>query len=318
MIVLLGATGYIGEAFVAELRRRQLPFTAVPHRDLDGTRFAAVLEFLRNTRPAFLINAAGFAGKPNVDACELARAETLQGNTLLPVTLAHACLAAGVPWGHVSSGCIYSGAWVTTNGQRRLETDLACPKLRAVIDPDPSAVRGFTEEEEPNFSFRRPPCSFYSGTKALAEESIAGVGQSYIWRTRIPFDQMDHPRNVLSKLQRYARVYDNINSISHRGDFVRACLDLWSQCAPFGIYNLTNPCFVTTRRIIELIEQRLQPARTFEFWSGDEEFYRLGVKTPRSNCVLDVAKALATGIRLRPVEEALDDALLHWTGASAA
>ena len=38
-------------------------------------------------------------------------------------------------------------------------------------------------------------------------------------------------------MQRYAKVYDNVNSISHRADFVSACLDTWKLRAPFGIYN---------------------------------------------------------------------------------
>ena len=62
-----------------------------------------------------------------------------------------------------------------------------------------------------------------------------------------------------------------------------------------------------------MIQQILKPARAFQFWAGDEEFYRLAAKTPRSNCVLDVSKLLAAGVKLRPVEEALEDALQHWT-----
>jgi hypothetical protein len=33
---------------------------------------------------------------------------------------------------------------------------------------------------------------------------------------------------------------------------------------------------------------------------------------PRSNCVLDVTKALQAGLQLRPVEEAIADALRNW------
>ena len=99
------------------------------------------------------------------------------------------------------------------------------PDLRALVAKNPAAIHGFTETDTPNFSFRDLPCSFYSGTKALGEEAIAGVGQSYIWRLRIPFDEFDNPRNYLSKVQRYSKVYDNVNSISHRADFVKACLD---------------------------------------------------------------------------------------------
>ncbi|HEX4646421.1 MAG TPA: dTDP-4-dehydrorhamnose reductase, partial [Verrucomicrobiae bacterium] len=158
----------------------------------------------------------------------------------------------------------------------------------------------------------RPPCSFYSGTKALAEEAIEGIGRSYVWRLRIPFDEFDNPRNYLTKVQRYPKVYDNVNSISHRADFVRACLDLWQLRAPFGIYNVTNPGFFTTRQVVEKLAQILKPNRPFEFWENDEEFYRVAAKTPRSNCVLDVSKLLAAGVKIRPVAEALDDSLRSW------
>ncbi|HEX4645631.1 MAG TPA: sugar nucleotide-binding protein, partial [Verrucomicrobiae bacterium] len=204
MILLLGATGYIGEAFAGELTRRGQPFTTLSRKQADYTRFEILLKYLQSAKPEFLINAAGYTGKPNVDACETARAETLQGNTLLPQTIAHACAATGIPWGHVSSGCIFAGAKVTQNGKTRVEKDLTQPGLRALIEKNPAAIQGFAEEDEPNFSFCRPPCSFYSGTKALAEEAIAGVGQSYVWRLRIPFDEFDNARNYLSKVQRYS------------------------------------------------------------------------------------------------------------------
>ena len=326
MILLLGASGYIGEAFARELQRRQWPFRPLSRKEVDYSRFEVLLEFLKRHQPEFLVNVAGFTGKPNVDACEIARAETLVGNTLLPQTIAHACAVCAIPWGHVSSGCVFSGARVTHNGQTRAEKDLTRPDLRTLVDQSPGAIHGFTETDPPNFTFRDPPCSFYSGTKALGEEAIVAAtpaspgdatgrrshGQSYIWRLRIPFDEYDNARNYLSKVQRYAKVYENVNSISHRGDFARACLDLWERRAPFGIYNVTNPGFVTTRQVVGLVEKILKPAKRFEFWQNDTEFYTKAAKTPRSNCVLDVSKLLATGVKIRPVVEAVEDSLRNW------
>jgi UDP-glucose 4,6-dehydratase len=312
MILLLGATGYIGEAFARELARRKTDFIPLSRKQVDYTRFDALLEFLKSNKPVFVVNAAGYTGKPNVDACELHKADTLQGNTLFPQTVTHACLAANIPWGHVSSGCIYAGAKIVENGNTRAEKDFTKPELRELIADNPAVIRGFTETDTPNFSFRDGPCSFYSGTKALGEEAIAGIGQSYIWRLRIPFDEFDNARNYLSKVQRYPKVYDNVNSISHRADFVKACLDIWSLRAPFGVYNVTNPGFVTTRHVVQLIEKHLKPARKFEFWASDEEFYKVAAKTPRSNCVMDVSKLLAAGVKIRGVEEALDDSLKNW------
>lgn len=312
MILLLGATGYIGEAFARALRERKQDFTTLSRKQIDYTKFDSLLQFLREKKPAFLINAAGYTGKPNVDACEDAKADTLAGNTLFPEMLAHACLIEKIPWGHVSSGCVYTGAKIFENGITRIEKDMTKPGLRDLPETNHEAVRGYTETDNPNFTFRDPPCSFYSGTKGLAEEVISGVGQSYIWRLRIPFDEYDSPRNYLSKLQRYAKVYDNVNSISHRADFVNACLDLWKYRAPFGTYNITNPGYITSHQVVRMIERILKPARKFEYWRDDAEFYHVAAKTPRSNCVLDVSKLLATGVRIRPVEEAIEHSLRNW------
>jgi UDP-glucose 4,6-dehydratase len=315
VILLLGASGYIGQAFARELRARGYRFVPLTRRAIDYTNFELLFDYIRKMRPDFLINAAGFTGKPNVDACELAREETLAGNTLLPQTIARACMMTNTPWGHVSSGNIYSGAIIEEDGRKRIEKNLNLPAMRRFIAEQPVKVFGFTEWDEPNFSFRNPPSSFYSGSKALAEETIHQVGQSYIWRPGIPFNRHEEHRNFLWRIQQYRRVHDSINSLSHVGDFVRACLNLYERQAPYGIYNVINPGIISTRKVVEMIQQILRPNRGFEFWKDDEEFYRYGAKTPRSNCILDITKLQATGVGMRPVEEALEDSLHNWLGA---
>jgi len=316
MIALLGAKGYIGSAFAEALEQRGWAFTALSRAQLDYTRFSVLVEFLRQHKPAFLINAAGFTGKPNVDACEVARAETLEGNVLLPLTIAHACEIAGTPWGHISSGCIYNGAKVLREGRWEVETDLATAEFQNLRREHPERIRGFDETDCPNFTFSRPPCSFYSGTKALAEEALSKVSGCYIWRLRMPFDERDNARNYLTKLQRYAKLYQSTNSISHRGDFVRACLELWERRAPFGVYNITNPGCVSTGEVVEKIRRVFGLEREFAFFAGDTEFYGSGARAIRSNCVLEVEKLLGTGVRMRPVAEALTESLKRWQRTS--
>jgi dTDP-4-dehydrorhamnose reductase len=315
MILLLGASGYMGGAFAEALRERGWAYRACARSEADYTRFDVLLGLLRRERPELVVSAAGFTGRPNVDACEEARAETLAGNVLFLQTLAHACRVVEVPWGHVSSGCIYAGAKVEEGGVLRVERDLMKAGLREGWESGRMILRGFTEEDEPNFSFHRPPCSFYSGSKALGEEAVRGLGGGYLWRLRIPFDGVDHPKNYLSKLLTYPKLYDNVNSISHRGDFARACLDLWGVRAPFGVYNVTNPGWVTTRQVVGLIQEVWRSDRRFEFWQSDEEFYRLAARAPRSNCVLDEGKLVGAGVRVRPVTEALRDSLERWVPA---
>ncbi len=75
---------------------------------------------------------------------------------------------------------------------------------------------------------------------------------------------------------------------------------------------MTNPGFVTTRQVVAVVEKILKPDKRFEFWQNDTEFYRRAAKTLRSNCVLDVSKLLATGVKIRPVIEAVEDSLRNW------
>ncbi len=335
MILLLGASGYIGHAFARELHRRRSSFIPLTRTALDYTNFDLLFDYVRKIRPEFIINAAGYTGKPNVDACEATREETLFANTLLPQTIARVCLLTNTPWGHVSSGGIYTGAKIVDSGKMRVIRDLNQPEMRRMFEQSPESLFGFTEWDEPNFSFRHAPCNFYSGTKALAEEAIRGIGQSYIWRPGTPFGEHSESRNFLWKLQHYPKVYDAIASLSHLDDFVRAGLDLWEYRAPFGIYNMTNPGAIATSKVIEMIQQILKPDRRFEYWKDDDEFYslnpesqapsikplglgsvlssdRLGAKSPRSHAILDVSKLLTTGVKMRPLKEALEDSLRNW------
>ena len=287
MIYLLGGSGYVGSAYQALFARRGLPFRNLRRADLDYTDRAVLTGLLRREQPAFLINAAGYTGKPNVDACELHKSECLMGNAVLPGTIAAACADAGVPWGHVSSGCIFTGA-----------------------RPDGA---GFSETDPPNFTFRTNNCSFYSGTKALGEETLAGAPNAYVWRLRIPFNEVDSARNYLSKLMRYASLLDAENSISQLDEFVAATLACWEKRAPFGTYNVTNPGHVTTREVVALIKKTGVSTKDFKFFTDEAEFMRTAAKTPRSNCVMDSRKLAATGIKLTEVHEAVERDLRRWT-----
>ena len=287
MIYLLGGSGYLGSAYKAYFIRRGIPFRNLSRSEVDYTNLATLTAALRAEKPEFLVNAAGYTGKPNVDACEIHKSECLAGNAVLPGTIAQACEAANVPWGHVSSGCIYTGS-----------------------RPDGS---GFTEEDAPNFTFRQNNCSFYSGTKALGEEVLAGHSNIYIWRVRIPFDQFENPRNYLTKLMRYSRLLDATNSISELQEFVEASLLCWERRVPFGIYNMTNPGSVTTREVVDLIKKSGVSDREFDFFSDEDEFMRIAASTPRSNCVMNSDKLRRAGIRLTEVREAIERDLRNWT-----
>jgi dTDP-4-dehydrorhamnose reductase len=287
MLLILGGSGYVGSAFRKLFDDKSIAYRSVSRKEVDYASRDSVTNLIRETKPTFLINAAGYTGKPNVDACELHKADCLQGNAVLPGILREACEQCNLPWGHVSSGCIYTGT-----------------------KPDGS---GFTELDKPNFSFRTNNCSFYSGCKALGEECLDGSRQNYIWRLRIPFNQYDSGRNYLSKLMNYNCLLDATNSVSQLDEFVAACWQTWEKRIPFGIYNITNTGYVTTRQVVELIKKHLKVDKEFKFFDSEEKFMQLAAKTPRSNCVLDNSKLLNAGIHISDVTDAIEQSLKKWT-----
>ena len=278
MIALLGKSGYIAHFFTLNQNIQTISRNALDYYDKSCLSL-----FLKSNKVKFLINAAGFTGKPNVDACETAKQECLQGNAVLPGIIREVCEDLKIPWGHVSSGCIYSGR-----------------------KPDGG---GWQEEDEPNFSFRSPPCSFYSGTKALGEEVLEGAENCFVWRLRIPFNHEPSPRNYLQKLLNYENLLEAENSVSHLEEFCQKCIDCFTKDVEPGIYNMTNPGSITTSQVTECMIEEGLTEKKFNFFKTEEEFMEKAAKTPRSNCVLETTKAEKAGIGMRPVEEAMIDSI---------
>jgi dTDP-4-dehydrorhamnose reductase len=283
MIILLGKTGYIGSQILESFNQAGSEISGVSRKEIDYYNHSELRNLLREVNGSFLINAAGFTGKPNVDACETEKYECLQGNAVLPGIIREVCEDLKIPWGHVSSGCIYSG--------RR---------------PDGG---GWREDDEPNFSFRSPPCSFYSGTKALGEEVLEGAENCFVWRLRIPFNHEPSPRNYLQKLLNYENLLEAENSVSHLEEFCQKCIECFTKDVEPGIYNMTNPGSITTSQVTEWMLEEGLTEKKFNFFKTEEEFMQKAAKTPRSNCVLDASKAEKAGIGMRPVEDAMIDSI---------
>ena len=278
MYIILGKNGYIAEAIIKELKSRDLPHVAWSRSDVDYTNLAELKYHLYILgEDLHIINCAGYIGKPNVDACELAKADCIEGNVLFPAMLAQLCQEKEYHFTQISSGCIYGG----------YEKD-------------------FTEEDAPNFDFQNG--SFYSGTKALAEKVVLQNNpNSYIFRLRIPFDEYSSPRNYLTKLLSYDTLLDAKNSLSHRADFAKYTMNLIEQKVPHGIYNITNKGGVTTKDVIELIKKYNLSDKDFKFFDDLESFSKETI-APRSNCVLDTTK-IEQYIKIRTAEEALEEAI---------
>ena len=282
MILVLGQTGYMGTQFINELKYRNLSYRGISRGNIDYCNYSVLYSLVAKNIFKLVINCAGYIGRPNVDACEDHKAETIEGNVVLPKMLSDVCSDVGVKFMQISSGCIYDGY-----------------------------EKVYTEEDEPNFSFKYNNCSFYSGCKALAEDLI-DKDNSYICRLRIPFDEFDNSRNYLSKLKNYDKLLNAENSISHRGDFVKACLDLYEMNCATGIYNIVNSGSATTSWVAQKLAQ-YNIRNDFNFFQDEKEFYEFGAKAPRSNCLLDNSKLLSAGVKIRETKEAIEESLEKWT-----
>lgn len=286
MIILFGSTGYIGSEFKVQLEQKQLKFKC--WTNASSTSFSDLEKwYAQSGYPVIdaVINAAGYTGKPNVDACELNKQDTIHGNITWPQILTDWCSLNDIPLGHISSGCIYQG--------RREDG------------------KPFTEQDEPNFSFIQNNCSFYSGTKAIAEKIVSKWEKNYIWRLRIPFEENNNSRNYISKMLKYEKLLQAENSISNKQEFVSACIQSITKNIPYGIYNVTNTGYITTDKLIEKIKNTIAKDKKFTL-IDEEELYKNYAKTPRSNCVMSNDKLLSTGITMRTVDESIDYCLNNW------
>jgi UDP-glucose 4,6-dehydratase len=161
-----------------------------------------------------IINAAGYTGTPNVDACELHREDCIRGNILWPVELERRFKF--IPIIHISSGCIYDGY----------------------------KEGGWTETDPPNFKG-----SFYSLTKALEQEEL-DLKNNYLLRIRMPFGKQEHPKNLLTKFRNYPKIVDGWNSLSCVEDIAKVVQFFVNNLPEPGIYNVCNTGDVLNREII--------------------------------------------------------------------
>lgn len=246
------------------------PDAMCPEADIADPK--AVSEALDRERPDVVINCAGKTGRPNVDWCEDHKIETLRSNVTGPLVLLEECGKRGIYWAHVGSGCIYEGG----------------------------EEKEFTETDPPNFTG-----SFYSKTKAWSDQILSAF-PVLIFRIRMPFDGSTDPRNLITKITGYRRVLDVQNSLTCIPDFLSAAEALIEKRA-VGAFNIVNPGTVSPYEVVEMYAKIVDPAHVFERLSPEN--LSEVVKAPRSNCVLSTMKLQNMGVQMRPVKEALSDAL---------
>ena len=225
MKILILGKGFISEYLVNYLNdtnhsvdcysREELDYSndiTLYNKIVDQTEFGDAFE----EGYSVVINTAGFTGSPNVDECELRKAECFDLNVKLPKTIEGVCKASGINFINVSSGCIYTG-----------------------YDKD------YTEEDEPNFGMYNNEASFYSKTKHACELTLDNSFTNTI-RIRMPITSKDDHKNLLCKLKKYDNIIDFKNSktdVTKLCEFIKVVVENFKP----GIYNAVHNNTLTTK-----------------------------------------------------------------------
>ena len=282
MTLLLGSNGYVGSAFARYLS------DLTPELKTYSARHPIVKEefrkYLLENGIERVINCAAYTGTPNIAACELpnAKTECIEANAFMPLRIAEICDSLNVKFGHVSTGCIYS--------------DPRC-------DVGESPTKLYNERDEPNFCFDDANSSWYSGTKALGEKLLKNT-DALIWRMRLPFNSVPHPKNVISKFILFKKLINTTNSYTDLYEFVRAAYKTFSLQTSRKTFNLTQPGYITTKQIIDILTSAMGDKIPEKQYMTLEEYKKMD-PIPRANCALDSQCALDHGISLTPIRTSI-------------
>ena len=285
--VLILGKGYIGTALYNNLSQRSdLEVRIVSKSELqydDPKTFEETITSRVNIMPwasnLIVINASGYTGRPNVDACETDRDRAWYYNVTVPGMIGDTCSRHGVHNIHISSGCIYNG-----------------------YDKE------YNECDEPNFGLKEEYSSWYSKTKHAGELKLYGTN-SHIFRIRMPFCSTTSERNILMKLLKYDNIINQMNSLTNIEDLAEFTSKFISPEGPLfdsggGVYNVVNPSPMSTAMIVNILKHNGINNPKWRYIELDELLAN-HTKTGRSNCVLSSDYIKSLGFELPNTEHSL-------------
>eukprot|EP00121_Abeoforma_whisleri_P007901 Awhi_evm1s7230 len=258
--LVFGSTGYLGTILCELLEKRGASYKKAKSRIQNIHDVEVELD---EVKPKYVLHAAGLTGRPNIDWCEEHKLETIQVNVFGTLGLANSCFKRNIHMTNYATGCIYNQVY------------------EGPYDPNvPPQI--FSESDAPNWTG-----SFYSVTKTQAEFLVNEFPNVLTLRIRMPITGELHPRNFITKISKYPKLINYPNSISNLDDVLPVSLDMTAEGRK-GLYNFTNPGFITHFEIMELYKKHVDPDHTWEGFSVEEQNKIL--KSGRCNCCLDTSK----------------------------
>lgn len=270
-ILITGANGMLAKSVRARLKEgNELICTDVA--DLDITDEEAVMKFVEENKPEYIVNCAAFTA---VDKAEEVYdlAEKINANG--PGNLAKAAKAFDATLVHISTDYVFDGDLDVTKSY--VETDAV------------------------------GPVTVYGKTKLHGEEQVkANTDKYYIFRTAWLYGDGNNFVRTMLKLgnekDEISVVADQHGSPTYAEDLANIIAEAIEKKIPYGLYHSTNQGFTTwydfTKKIFELadIKCNVKPVTS-------EEFIR-PAKRPK-NSKLNKQKLLDQGVTVPEWEDGL-------------
>ena len=270
-ILITGANGMLAKSVRARLKEgNELIRTDVA--DLDITDEEAVMKFVEENKPEYIVNCAAFTA---VDKAEEVYdlAEKINANG--PGNLAKAAKAVDATLVHISTDYVFDGDLDVTKSY--VETDAV------------------------------GPVTVYGKTKLHGEEQVkANTDKYYIFRTAWLYGDGNNFVRTMLKLgnekDEISVVADQHGSPTYAEDLANIIAEAIEKKIPYGLYHSTNQGFTTwydfTKKIFELadIKCNVKPVTS-------EEFIR-PAKRPK-NSKLNKQKLLDQGVTVPEWEDGL-------------
>ena len=270
-ILITGANGMLAKSVRARLgKENELICTDVS--DLDITDEEAVVKFVQENKPEYIVNCAAFTA---VDKAEEVYDLAEKINSDGPANLAKAAKTIDATLVHISTDYVFDG--------------------------DLDVSKSYVEEDEVG------PVTVYGKTKLHGEEQVKkNTDKYYIFRTAWLYGDGNNFVRTMLKLgqerEEVSVVADQHGSPTYAEDLANIIGEAIEKKIPYGLYHATNQGFTTwyefTQKIYELakVDCKIKPVTS-------EEFVR-PAKRPK-NSQLNKDKLLAQGITVPTWEDGL-------------
>ena len=280
-ILVIGSHGMLGRELVtrlttiSDLKNQGNKVTGVDREHVDITNAANTSKFIAHVRPDVIINCAAFS---NVDACEAQVSEAFAVNTTGAKNVASAGKQTRAKVIHISTDYVFDG----------------------------TKDKPYTETDKPS------PISIYGKSKLEGELAVQEINGNYaIIRTAWLFGP--YRENFVTTMLNLGRknhtvsvVTDQCGSPTYTADLSYAIQNIIKLDFQ-GLYHVTNSgtCsrFEWAKKIFELTGNQVSviPLKTADF--------KRAAKVPQNSSLNCTKYTKATGQRMRPWQEALEDYL---------